>query len=364
VTSPASNAATPVTLSVGGVDYSSFESMQISVGIEQLAGEFDLRCADRWAIQGQRLPVLPGQTCSINIAGTPVITGFIDDSNPSYDAESHHLQIQGRDATGDLVDCAALIDGQDWTGRSLQEIATALCKPFGIPVSVVDYSATSPALSVRDPFRQAHINPGETVYEVLSRLAQIRGALLISDQLGGLMITRAGSMLAKTGLKRGVNILSGGAQHSHKKRFHTYNVVGQMSGASLGAADQYAAQKILASETDPAIRASRTTVIVISDSADTGMAKRVASWARASATAKGERATLYVDTWLDGAAPWKPNSLINVDDDYLRLSGQWLIAHIDFVLDAHQGEIAALTLAPPDGFIPNPAAAIDPAARR
>ncbi|MDI3259700.1 MAG: hypothetical protein QJR02_08390 [Sinobacteraceae bacterium] len=357
--------AEQLVLKVGGEEYTGWEAVRVASGIDQLAGEFELGGADRWALSGQASAILPGLPCSIEIAGTPVITGWIDDDAPSYDARSHSLTLRGRDATGDLVDSAALADGMGWENRTIAEIAADLCKPFGIPVTVSDdVAVVTPApqkLSIRAPLKSHRINPGETVFEVLSRAAALRGALLISDQQGGLLITRAGGRRSSTVLQRGVNILSGSALHSHRQRFHTYQVIAQQSGAGQAFSWMPSAQHVEASTTDPAIRAQRRTVIVVSDSADAALAKQVASWARANAAAVGERATVWVPGWLDGGEPWRPNTLVHIEDDYLRVSGTWLIAQVEFLLDPREGELTALTLAPPAAYVPQPQVELDPA---
>lgn len=365
------SSATPIALKVGGVAYTRFEGIRVSTGIEQLAGDYELHCADGWAIRGVARPVLPGLPASIEIAGTPVITGFIDDSEPNYDEHRHDLTIRGRDATGDLVDCAAAVDGQGWEGRTLDEVAKDLCKPFGIPVAVLSDDGPAYAgsifkkkprgLSSRDPFRTTRINPGETVFEVLSRASKLRGALLVSDRVGGLIITRAGSTRAKTKLKRGVNILGGRALHSHRERFHTYKVFGQ-GNAFYTMADPSAAQQVLSTAIDPSIRAQRVTAIVTSDDSDPGLAQQVAVWARANAAAIGERGWINVRGWLDGETPWRENTVVSIDDDYLGLQGNYLIAGVTYLLDDRHGEVSRLTVTPPEAYVPMPEKEYDPSA--
>lgn len=336
---------TRVMLQIGEDVFTGWESISITTGIEQLAGQFELQCADRWAIRGEPRPILPGKACAVSIDGTPVITGYIDEASPSYSATAHSLSIRGRDATGDLVDCAAETDGQSWAGRNLLQVATDLCKPFGIPVRL-DGDAGA-------VFAQQAINPGETVMEVLSRAARLRGFLLVSDSLGGLIITRAGVRRATRALKLGVDMLEGSATRSHAERFARYRVIGQ-DGEGRYAGNETLAQQVLATATDPEIRRARTTVIDTVDASDAGAAQQLARWTAANRKARGDRAELSVRGWIDGSAPWQPNRLVQIDDAWLGLFGDYLVAQVTFSLDDQGGEITRLSVTPPDAYVPAP----------
>lgn len=336
---------TDVTLQIGDQRYTGWKSIDISTGIEQLAGQFELECADRWAITGQPRPILPGAACTVRLFGVPVITGFIDEASPSYGPDQHTLTISGRDATGDLVDCAARADGQAWAGRTLAQIAADVCRPFGIPVH-----QAGPAGAV---FNSQAISPGETAMEVLSRAARQRGYLLISDTLGGLVITRAGSGRATRSLRLGVDIISGNATSSHSERFSRYDVIGQDNEQSYEGAEGLA-QQVLASARDPAIRPSRVTVIDVPDAADAGAARQLALWTAATRKARGERAELTVRGWLDGAQPWRANTLVRIDDPWLGLAGDLLIASVAFSLDDQGGQITRLSVTSREAYLPEP----------
>lgn len=337
-------ANTDVELIIGSQRFTGWKRMSITRGIEQLAGEFDLACADRWAIERMPAPILPGMACSVTLRGTPVITGFIDEATRSFNAQDHTLQIRGRDRTGDLVDCAAQTDGQAWAGRTLAQIAADICRPFGISVTL---SAEPGA-----PFRAQAVHPGETAFELLSRAARLRGLLCISDSLGGLAITRAGTARVARTLGFGQGVLAGSATLSHADRFRTYRVIGQDGEAAYG--DATAAQQVLAVATDPEIRAARITVLDPADAADTGAARQLAAWTKANRRGRGQRADYTVRGWLAVDRPWQPNTLVTVDDPVLGLRGDLLIAQVSYQLDDQGGEISTLSLAPRDAYVPAP----------
>lgn len=336
-------------LTVGGAIYREWKEVTVTRGIEQLSGSFELVCADRWAIHGQPLPSLRGQRCGVSLAASQVIAGYIDGVEPSYSPTDHSLTIRGRDATCDLVDCAALVDGQGWRDTSLLRMAQDLCKPFGIRVSADVPKDT--------PFRSGRISPGETIGEVLARAAAVAGCLLVADGVGGLRITKAGSGRASTRLRRGVNIIGGGGLEDDSQRFAEYRVIGQGSESESEASE--ISQQILASSHDKGVRKGRITVIQVSDDLDGDKARQVANWAAASALARSKRAEVMVRGWLDGDRPWMPNSLVTITDDWLRLDGEYLIAQVSNRLNDRDGKSTVLSVTPREAYVPAPVIDLD-----
>lgn len=357
---------TPLMLKVGGKVYSGWEALSVQTGIEQLAGQFSLHCADRWAIAGQKRPMVRGQAASIEIAGHPVITGRLDATAPEFDPEHHELVLEGRDATGDLVDCAAETDGQGWSNRTLEQVAIQLCKPFGVPVTIDGASGPgfkrsifdkTGKVSARNPFRTLRINPGETVHQVLSRAAQLRGYLLVSDGLGGLRITRAGAGgKARTLLRHPGNIIGGRQRDSEAERFHTYKIFGQANQAFSFGTQQ---EQLLATATDAAIRASRVTVITTSEDVDATSAQALADWTAANRLARGIEAYVLVRGWLDVDTPWRHNMTVDIDCPWLDLHGEYLISSVQFQVGLRVGQVATLGLTLPAAYVPAPANEVD-----
>lgn len=336
-------------LQVGATRYDRWKEVRVVRSIEQIAGSFELVCADAWALRGEPLPPLVGQRCTVSIADQLVITGFIDAVEPGYNADSHDLILRGRDATADLVDSAARIDGQGWKNTTLVGMARDLCQPFGIAVE-----STLPETR----YRAARISPGETVAEVLQRAAAVAGGLLVSYGDGRLTLTRAGSGKASTPLRRGTNILSGRGTEDASQRFARYQVVGQ--GSEADSDTPAIAQQVLATATDPGARAGRLQVIPVSDDLDRAKAQQLASWHAANALARSRTAELTVRGWLDGKSPWPLNTLVTVSDDWLRLDGEYLVAGITHRIDDREGQVTALTLAPREAYVPEPI--VDPEA--
>lgn len=322
-----------VALNVNQQNWYGWEEISITRSITQIANEFTLKLTDKWSADSLPRPIAEGDVCSVSIDGQTVITGYIDDVDHSYDAESHSLQVQGRDATGDLVDCSA--PSFSWASRSLLQGAKALCKPFNIPVSA--------AVNVGKPFASMKSDEGESVFDMIENAARIRAVLLISDGLGGLVITRAGTSRLSGKLELGINVYAGSQKRSARDRFSAYTVKGQTSDAWTDTAS------VSAIATDKAVKRHRPKVILADNAVDTASCKELAIWHRNIAAAKSQSINYtFLDWYLDGQL-LQPNMLVAVKDHYLKINRDMLIVTVAYIID-DQGLRAELTLALPDAF--------------
>jgi prophage tail gpP-like protein len=206
-------------LTVHGQHWRGWTDVSVSRSVEAVAGAFEVTLTKR---SGATLRFGPGDSCQLAIesedgAREPVLTGWIDDMEPSFDVESHSVTIRGRDAAGDLVDCSAIHPPSgEWHGATLDQIARDLVAPYGLGVSV--------AADVGGPFGTFRIEEGETVWACLERACRYRGVLAISDGLGGLVLTTA-DRATPTGvtLSRGRagpgELIEAASVFSHRDRF-------------------------------------------------------------------------------------------------------------------------------------------------
>ncbi|HGF8911390.1 TPA: phage baseplate assembly protein [Yersinia enterocolitica] len=162
----------PLTLSVNGQIFGGWTDMVINRSLDSIAGEFDLTVTAQWSDAAPRT-IKPGMPCSVDIGPDRVLTGYIDDFIPSYDATSVSLRVLGRDKTGDLVDSSVVDKSGQWRGQKLEQIAATICKPYG--VQVITETDTG------DTFSNITLEQGETGFELLDRMAKQRGVLMTSD---------------------------------------------------------------------------------------------------------------------------------------------------------------------------------------
>ncbi|MBR0653302.1 hypothetical protein GXW78_26855 [Roseomonas terrae] len=309
-----------VVLTVNGTEWSGWTELEIMRSIERVAGGFALGLTDRWVGQAERRPIRPGESCTVAVDGEVLITGWIDDVEPSYDHQERNLLVRGRDRTGDLFDCAAVHRPFEMLGLKLDAIAQRLCQPFNIPVTA--------QVDMGRPFGRFAIQPGETVWEAIERGCRQRAVLPMPDGKGGLLLTRAGEAGAAAAPLRlggdGGNILAGQMTLSAKELFSEYVVMGQQASSSAmdifapGASDrpERPASSPSARLRDPAVTRYRPT-IVLAEMQGTGLtlAQR-AEWQRAVAVGKAVRGNYTVQDWRAGEKHWQPNTLVRITDRF------------------------------------------------
>ncbi len=208
-------------LKVDGTIYGGWKQITVRRSLEQLAASFELVVSERWAGQDTVRPIRPGAACTLLVNNSPVIVGYVDDVNIEYGDKQHQVAVSGYDKTGDLVGCSA--PSTQFSGRTLAQVATDLCKPFGIGVKV--------NTDIGGQFSRLKNNEGDSVFETLESAARIRAVLLLSDGLGNLVLSRAGTQRISEALELGKNIYRASGKNSHRDRFSRYEVKGQMAGS-------------------------------------------------------------------------------------------------------------------------------------
>ena len=322
-----------VVLSVNGTEWRGWKEVRIRRSIRQISSEFSLKLTDKWSEDMQPRPINEGDASVVKIDDRTVMTGFIDDFTPSYDAQTHSIEVQGRDKTGDLVDCSA--PSFQWRGRSLLEGAQVLCEPFGIPVRTT--------ANVSRKFDRLKSDEGESYFDVIETAARIRAVLLMSDGLGGLVIGRAGTERLSGALILGENILGANSRRSMRDRFSKYTVKGQSNNAFTETTS------VTASAEDKLVRRFRPKTILAEDGLDIGGCRDRAIWHRNTAFANATSANYTVNGWyLDGELI-EPNKLVSVRDPFLKINSDQLISDVSYVID-EKGLRCEITVADPAAF--------------
>jgi prophage tail gpP-like protein len=336
--------ADDVRLRIEGQDHGGWKSVRIQRSLDATAGTFDLSVSETWAVTGSNgsratvhRPVRPGQACQVLIGGETVITGHVDDVEPSYDASKREVSVRGRDAAADLVDCSA-VPG-DYKGRTVSQLAAVLCEPFGITVQA--------RTDVGAPLETFTVPAGETVFDALERACRQRGLLLASDGLGGVLLTRASGERIAAVIEQGRNVLEGRATLSWRRRFSHIVVIGQGdAGRWTGAGGTEPNGAV----TDPEITRYRPRTVEAETGQGTASYKERAAWERAVARGRGARFEYTVPGWTHAEGLWTPNTRVRVKDAWLGVDEALLVADVTFVKDTDRGTRTELVLMPPEAF--------------
>lgn len=330
---------TDALLTVNGRIYDGWTDVRIRRGIDQISGAFALTVSERRPSSTSARPIKRGDKCSVAVEGTTLITGYVDDVLVQYDSRQHSLQIIGRDATGDLVDCSAMNLPGRWENRNLVQIAQALCKPFGIKVCA--------EVGTGDNFRAFALQPGETVFEAIERMCRLRGVLPVSNGLGALLITRAGSSKVPVRLVQGENILAAAGQLSWRQRHSFYVVKGQDSGFDQSTPEQNSGPK--GEATDPGVTRYRPLMIVSENPANSAQLKERALWEASVRRGRSAVARITVQGWQHVKGLWQPNQLVGVTSEWLQLEGDLLIYAVTMIKDG-DGTRTDLEVCSPSAF--------------
>lgn len=330
-------------LAINGTSYGGWKAMRVHLGLEEVSGSFDLEVSEIWPEQLTPREIRTGDRAVVSVDGTVLITGFVDTVNPSYDARSHTFNVRGRDATADLVDCAAVHKKGEWRNADLAQIARDLVGPFGIPVKISG--------DIGKPFPTFAIEPGETAFACLERAARQRGARLLSDGQGSLLVGTVPPGHSSTALKEGDNLLSASATNDASQRFSEYTVKGQQSGTDD--VNGAAAASIKAVATDSAVTRYRPLLILDEDQGDIGGFERRAKWEASVRGARALTVNCTVQGWSHTGGLWRPNTLVQVDAPRIRVQRELLVRDVDLVCD-EGGTRTDLVLTPQTAFTLQP----------
>lgn len=336
-----------ITMSLGGQIYEGWEEIRVSRSIEQMSGQFSLTVShlpEEWADFPMQESVI------LEVDGQILLSGFIDIIRAQYDADASYIMIDGRDAVGDLLDCAASVNGFEFNGWKLERAIAKILEPYKIPLTVnTDTGA---------PIKRLAVQVGETAFDFIERACRLRGVLAVSDGIGGLVLTKPSTDQAAGRLVLGENILSGDAEINWTQRFSDYIVKGQREADSgsdqdFGAGEDFGQEAVSEPEgraNDTAIKRYRPTVI-LSESGGFDLSTQArAAWQRSFNQSRSKTVTYKVAGFFATQdLLWLPNQIVNVVDPRLKINRDMLIISVEYSKNA-RGSITTLTLGLPEAF--------------
>ena len=106
-------AETALKLTINGIDYTGWETIEITRSVQDLTGAFSIQVVDIQRFEGKP-QIRAGDPCKLTIRNTPeedeqlILTGHIDSVAGNVTGEGISFTINGRDLAADLVDCAVV----------------------------------------------------------------------------------------------------------------------------------------------------------------------------------------------------------------------------------------------------------------
>jgi len=334
-----------VILKIDGKAHEGWKSVRITRGLERVASDFDLTVTEKVAGTRDLPEIKPGKSCELLANGVLVVTGYVDEVNSQYDANSRSLTFRGRSKTGDLVDCSAVNEPGQWSDVNLAKIAADIAGPYGVSVVSPDTG---------ENFSTFRLQQGETAFSAIERACRIRAFMATDDGQGRLVLTRAGTRRASTQIRCSItdpensNVLTGSASVSHRDRYSKYLMKGQSVGTDDLFGDDAASPS--ATATDSGITRPRVLILQAETQAVIGGLRDRVNWEASIREGKALSLSYSLNGWAEADGTlWAPNVIASVVDDLNRIKGDFLVSEVSFSLD-ERGQITTLSLVPPEAF--------------
>jgi prophage tail gpP-like protein len=337
-------ASNECTLLIGGHAYGGWKRIEVQRSIEQLAGGFVLELTNRWPGQDVHVAMREGLPCQVLLGDDVVITGYIDQFEPEMTDTSTKLQVEGRDKTGDLVDCSAIYKTGQWHNVSLEQIVRDIAQPFGIEVMV--------QTTLGERFASFALEDGEKAFDAIDRAARMRSVLVTSDVQGRLVLTHASTTSSGVSLIEGVNIKRMSAVHSWRERFSKVTIKGQQQGTDASWGSD--AAHLIASATDAGIDRYRPLVVIAEHASSNKALADRAHWETQVRMGRGKRGKCTVVGWRTGkngmeGPLWQPNTLVHIKHSRTQLDAEMLIVGCNYKL-TEEGTLTELVFSRVEAF--------------
>lgn len=366
--------AKSIQLSIDGAAYDQWASAEVTRDLKDFSGAFSFTFRDAkrarrslpFATDAAVRELRPGPAVEIRIGRRLVLKGFIERVEPDSGDRQATIVISGRDVTGDLIDGAAMANEAEFSNVKLEEAAKRIAAPYGLNVrSEIDTG---------EPFTRYGIDLAETAFSAIEKGARSRHALVLSDGVGGIVITRTGQTRAPVELRYPGNVLLSRGTFSHEGRYSETIVRGQgeKAGKARGSAaldstaepigagdradgDGAATEKerkgtvATGRARDGEITRHRPIVHLARSKADNVSAQDEADWRMRTARAEGEEFTHTVKGHTVNGQIWTVNQLASVSDAFLGVYRDLLISRVAYREDS-AGIVTELTYESPEAF--------------
>ena len=325
---------------------------------------------------GNEFRVQPGTKIEIFVNETAVLTGRVDRIEVQLSARNKTMLVTGRSLAADLVDCSVEAPFE-YTNIGILSLAEKLVAPFeGIKI----FNSVTPTKIID----KIAIKPGDTVFEVLDRVAREQGFFWLSTRAGNLRLTEGAmneeedegglSLAAATGaatsavasalglgsdrfradsrIEEDINLKDGSIILDDSQRYSNYTVKGSTRGqdfypgiiSSIGEG----------SAEDQGITRNRPLILIAEGNVDIIAAGKRAEWEAASRLARGVQIQITVQNWLqeDSIKLWGANQLVNIKSRTLGMDGDFLSTSVQRIRSRAEGTITRISFTREDALVP------------
>jgi len=344
-------------------DISGWTDISLTRSAEDVPNTFSATITDKDPGKSTRVPVKPGDKCSIYLGGDLVLTGYVGKLGATLDATQHLLTLHGRGCCQDLVDCNAVWPGGQVSNCTALSLAQTIAGAYGIGVST--------QISFTDIIPQFNIGFDELAFDIIERVCRYEQCLAYEDATGNLVLAHVGTTRAASALVEGEggNIQAASSLFDMDSRYSLYKAQ-LLSMATMSDAGN--AGYLIAEIADPGVYRTRIKNIIaetVGGVLSVELAKQRIVWEMNRRNGRSHSITVTVDSWRDSAGTlWQPNTLVDVVCPSCHVDttaageaqGPWIISEVTYIRNEGQGDVALLTMMPPLAFSPQPALLISP----
>lgn len=335
-------------LEVNGVQYENFISASCQLRLDSLSSSFAFSAV---APGGQALPFKGGEACRVIVSDVPVLTGFIEVVEVSYDGTDHIINVSGRSKVADLLD-SSLDQFDDIRGDelSLKQLIELVIAHLGLNIKVVD-KVNPPLFNSAEDI--AAPEPGDNAFEFIERYAKKRQVLLTDDADGNIVIDTNSGVKAAGAIQHIIgapdnNVVASNFRFDTTGRYNLYKVASGLNFASLNSAGDTGIDSAVnqsGTQKDEEIRAGRQFVIIPDASASDSNCQKRANWEADLRRARGlAYGAAVVGFRVAGEAGdiWRLNRIYQIVDDFVGKIEPMLCNAISFNQDVQDGSTTRL----------------------
>lgn len=226
------------TVVVNGKRFDDWETVMVQDRMHEAFPTFRFTAAERDILPPYWGPLrfAPGDQCGIYLGGKLAITGIILSRQVAYDANQHSVQLQGVGRTWAAARGSIVDQRGNYDKHSFFEAAQKVTAPFGVliePVGELDST----------PFEKLQVQPGETLWDFLERIARPRGVIMGSDMHGKFLAIGRHQKPVTGELEEGYDIKRCQCIISIENTRHDFRVIGQRPRSDEGTPGDAAQQE-------------------------------------------------------------------------------------------------------------------------
>ena len=287
----------------------------------------------------ERLQFKPDDECAIYLGGRLAVAGVILKRQTAYDAQNHGVMLEGVGITWYAATGSVVHKTGNFDEKTFSQVAHEVIAPFGVGVKTIG------ALNAT-PFKRLQVEPGETLWNFLERIARPRGIVMGSDHQGNFLLIGDHAFAVTNSLIEGHNILRCQATISREAFYSDIIVRAATAGSDdkhgRDASEQEARIKGRAKRYRPLITPAEQPVWGLPEVVD--RARNEAVWQQGDEV----RVTITVQGWF---APngnlWRPGELVAVYSPMAMINMGLKIQNVTFTQDSNSGTLTTLDLVAP-----------------